>query len=301
MTTKPLNARSKKSNRIRWFWQSAVVILLLVVATGCSLMKPVDVLNFFTPSGSYHANSFAFGNNPRQQLDLYLPDQQTIDKPLVVFVYGGAWKMGNRGEYTFVAQAFTRLGYPVMIADYRLYPEVTYPAFVDDIANAIAYIEHNTDVTGYTPTHGMILAGHSSGAHTAALLATQTDRLTKAGVTLPLVGFIGLAGPYDLPLDDEEVIPIFPNVTDQEVNPVLSVTSSMPKSLIIHGAKDDRVLPKHSKRFAKALEEHNVPVTLELPKDMDHVKVVATIGAPLRFLSPVYDEIKSYLNQLDKD
>jgi acetyl esterase/lipase len=263
-------------------------------------MKPVDVLNFFTPSGSYKAKSYAFGQDPRQQLDLYVPGSKTIDKPLVVFVYGGAWKMGNRDEYTFVAQAFTRLGYPVMIADYRLYPEVTYPSFVDDIANAIAFIEHNSTLTGFTPNQGMILVGHSSGAHTAALLATQPDRLTNAGVTLPLVGFIGLAGPYDLPLDDPEVKPVFPNVTDNEANPVLSVTHDMPPSLIIHGAKDDRVLPKHSKRFAKALEEHGVPVTLQLPKDLDHVKVVATLGAPLRFMGPVYDDVTAYLSQLEE-
>jgi acetyl esterase/lipase len=263
-------------------------------------MKPVDVLNFFTPSGSYNANTYAFGQDPRQQLDLYVPDTNTIDKPLVVFVYGGAWKMGNRDEYAFVAQAFTRLGYPVMIADYRLYPEVTYPAFVDDIANAIAFIEQNSTLTGFTPNQGMILVGHSSGAHTAALLATQPDRLTNAGVTLPLVGFIGLAGPYDLPLDDPEVKPVFPNVTDNEANPVLSVTHGMPPSLIIHGAKDDRVLPKHSKRFAKALEEHGVPVTLQLPKDLDHVKVVATLGAPLRFMGPVYDDVTAYLSQLEE-
>jgi acetyl esterase/lipase len=263
-------------------------------------MKPVDLLNFFTPSGSYNANTYAFGKEPRQQLDLYLPNSSTIEKPLIVFVYGGAWRLGNRNEYAFVAQAFTRLGYPVMIADYRLYPEVTYPAFVDDIANAIAYIEHNTDVTGYTPAHGMILAGHSSGAHTAALLATQPYRLKNAGVTLPLVGFIGLAGPYDLPLDDPEVSSVFPNVSVQAINPLLNVSKGMPFSLLIHGKEDERVLPKHTTAFAEQLSDRNIAHSVHLLDNVDHKKVVATLGAPLRFISPVYDHVTTYLQQLEE-
>jgi hypothetical protein len=94
-------------------------------------MKPVDVLNFFTPSGSYNANSYAFGQDPRQQLDLYVPDTKTIDKPLVVFVYGGAWKMGNRDEYAedgININYLSRSG-TVNIIEYVL-ADVEYPGYV---------------------------------------------------------------------------------------------------------------------------------------------------------------------------
>lgn len=151
-------------------------------------------------------------------MDIYQPSTAT-DKPVVIFIYGGAWKMGESSEYKFIAHALTGLGYPVIIPNYRLYPSVTFPTFVNDVALAIAYAEtHAAHLSVDINKHGYVLMGHSSGAHTAALLATQESFLHNNGVMHKPIGLIGLSGPYDLPLDDPEVEPVFGGAPAENVN-----------------------------------------------------------------------------------
>ena len=277
-----------------------VSLLVLVTITGCSKVKSVDVLNFVLPSNHYTRETVHFAKGPRLTMDIYQPSTAT-DKPVVIFIYGGAWKMGESSEYKFIAHALTGLGYPVIIPNYRLYPSVTFPTFVNDVALAIAYAEtHAAHLSVDINKHGYVLMGHSSGAHTAALLATQESFLRNNGVTHKPIGLIGLSGPYDLPLDDPEVEPVFGGAPAENVNPLLNVNQRMPPTLLLHGADDDRVIPKHSNDFAAEIEKQSVAVTLRIYSGVDHVKIVASIAAPLRFMGDSYDDIAHFLSSLER-
>ena len=106
---------------------------------------------------------------------------------------------------------------------------------------------------------------------------------------------IALAGPYDLPLDDPEVMPVFPDADPQAVKPVRNVPPGMPPVLLLHGAADERVLPFHTQRFAAALQQAGVPVQVRLYPGVDHVEIIGSIAAPLRLLSPSYADIQAFL------
>src|SRR4051812_4275735 len=79
----------------------------------------------------------AYGPNPRQRLDVYAPPQSTVAggqgaAPVAVFFYGGSWDSGRRQDYNWVGRALASRGFVAIVADYRLYPEVKYPEFLDD-------------------------------------------------------------------------------------------------------------------------------------------------------------------------
>ena len=118
---------------------------------GCS---PAALLNATVPRKGYtRETDIAYGPDPRQKLDLYRPDTPRADGKAVIFFYGGSWDSGSKGDYLFVAQALTASGYTVVIPDYRLYPEVRFPAFVEDGAQAVRWTADRVGI-GQALRHG---------------------------------------------------------------------------------------------------------------------------------------------------
>jgi len=121
---------------------------LSLVASTCWLLSacsPLTLVNLSSPNWQqqrtlnipFHTNSDAL------TLSVYRPkatdDSQVAPKPTIVFFYGGAWQSGSKEAYRFVASRLTKKGYVVVLPDYRLYPDVTFPAFVDDGAEALRW------------------------------------------------------------------------------------------------------------------------------------------------------------------
>src|ERR1700754_1905543 len=140
-----------------------LIASVLSLLGGCS---PATLLNATVPSRGYRRESdIAYGPLPRQKLDLYLPEAPRPDGKWVIFFYGGSWDSGAKGNYLFVAQALASRGVTTVIADYRLYPEVRFPAFVEDAARATRWA---ADRVGLSK---LFVMGHSAGAHIALMLA----------------------------------------------------------------------------------------------------------------------------------
>ena len=188
----------------------AILCAIPLMLAACS---PLPLLNSLVPSKTYQATrDIAYGAGPRRQLDVYVPAGLAPDAkvPVVVFFYGGNWDAGKRGDYLFAGEAFASQGFVAVVADYRIYPEVKYPAFIEDSAAAFAWTLNNIARFGGDPRQ-IYVAGHSAGAYNAAMLAFDPEYLKAAGVEPRAVkGFIGLAGPYDfLPLHSAELQAIF--------------------------------------------------------------------------------------------
>jgi acetyl esterase/lipase len=88
------------------------------------------------------AQGVSFGPDTRQQLDIYAPIGATSHLHIILFVYGGSWSDGDRSNYEFVGRAFAASGYLTLVMDYRPHPEHKFPAFVEDVARAISWAEH---------------------------------------------------------------------------------------------------------------------------------------------------------------
>lgn len=282
------------------------VLLLIAILSYSAYANMVGLLNFTLSSGHYQLQkNLQYSEDKRHKLDIYHPKKsistaQGQDKPVIVFVYGGAWKQGHKKDYKFIGHAFTKAGYRVVIADYRLFPQVKFPDFIDDIADAIAYLDRNAkDILGDV-SQGMILMGHSAGAHTVATLATDRHYLQQRNVTLKLRALVALSGPYDLQLDDPEVIPIFLPVSPEKIaKPARLVHANMPPVFLLHGRKDTRVKPFHTEHFATALQQAGVKHQVKWYEDIAHIKIVSSIAATLRFINPTYQDIINFLDTLE--
>ncbi|WLH36312.1 alpha/beta hydrolase [Pseudomonas sp. FP2196] len=271
----------------------AVVVLLL---SACS---PVTLLNALTPDSTFEKTTgIAYGDDPRQKLDVYVPRDGLADAPVVVFFYGGSWNSGAREDYAFVGEALASRGIVAVVADYRLYPQVRYPLFLQDNARAVAWTRAHIREFSGNPQR-LYLMGHSSGGYNAAMLALDDDLLAAVGMSpKDISGWIGLAGPYDfLPIVNPDVRPVFfwPDSPPQS-QPINHVSRGAPPALLIAANKDDLVNPtRNTAGLARKLREAGVPVQDLYYSRPNHITLVATLSRPLRRLAPVLDQVVGFI------
>lgn len=267
-------------------------VMLLFIVCLLSLLTSIFVTFFLRVQRNI---SYSDVVHPRQTMDLYTSRESLQKKTLVVFVYGGAWRTGSKNYYTHMGKFFSNLGYPTLIPDYRLYPEVQFPAFVDDVAMAIKQAEQ-IDGLVYDD---IILAGHSAGGHTAALLAADSSYFTQYGIQKPIRAFIGLSAPYDLPFD-EELTPIFETaINNQEkTNAVALVSESMPPSLLLHGSDDIRVGLHHTENFSAKLKLLGVPTETVFIENYSHAQIVINFLPVIHGFSKPAQLTRNFLDRL---
>ncbi len=256
---------------------------------GCS---PASLLNVTVPREGYTLTAdIAYGTHPRQTLDIYRPTTPADGNPAVLFFYGGSWTAGRKDDYLFVGQALAARGVTTIVADYRLYPEVTYPAFVEDGAMAAKWSADNAGTTR------LFLMGHSAGAYIALMLAANTPYLAAAGVDrTKLAGVIGLSGPYDfLPLTSKRLQEIFGGANRRETQPIAYVGGPLPPVLLVHGTDDTIVRPANSERLAAAWRQAGGMAELRLYPDIGHIDVVAAFADFLHKRAPSRDDALAFI------
>ena len=292
----------------------ACVLLLIMLGTLGTLgtlaaCAPATLINALTPSFAYKkTSSIAYlpSGNPRQQLDVYQPTDLALastPRPVVVFFYGGAWQEGSRSDYLFVAEALTQRGYVVVVPDYRVFPEVKYPDFLNDGAAAVAWTTTNIDRYGGDRSR-IFLMGHSAGAHIAAMLVLDATYLDAQRVArTSMKGLIGLAGPYDfLPLTEPNVIALFASESALErTQPIHYVSGASrkftPPVLLLHGDKDERVMLKNSVNLARELRATGVKVELDLLPGLSHIDIIAKFTRLLRGDGKVVDRVDQFIRE----
>jgi acetyl esterase/lipase len=118
------------------------------------------------------SSTVVYGDHLRQQVDVYTPDDAVGDAPLVVFVHGGGWQIGNRSMVQAKPQHFKDQGYVFASAGYRLLPDAPVEQQAADIGAALRALRAQAESGGFDPDR-IVLMGHSAGAHLAALVASD--------------------------------------------------------------------------------------------------------------------------------
>ncbi|WP_118138048.1 alpha/beta hydrolase [Oceanicella sp. SM1341] len=268
------------------------LLLLPALLTACTSLG-AGVLERLGRSQTVESSTgIPYGDDPAQAYDLFAERGLADDAPLIVFFHGGSWDSGSPGLYAFAGQSLAALGTITALPGYRLAPDVTFPAFVEDGAAAVAAVKARY------PGHPLYLAGHSAGAQIAALLALDPRWLGAEGLSpcRDVAGFIGLAGPYDfLPLQQDRYRRIFPEETRAESQPVNYAAGAHPPALILHGEADDVVSPAESEALAGALEAGGNAVTLRLYPEVGHVGIASALAPILRGRAPVIEDVRAFL------
>ena len=246
------------------------------------------------------AHSLAYGPHARHNLDVYAPlATGTGPLPVIVFFYGGGWTDGTRHHYGFAAHALASLGYVVVVPDYRLVPEIEYPAFVEDCALSIRWVHNVIARHGGDPTR-LVLMGHSAGAYNAASLALDRRWIGDAEVHKAIRGVIGLSGPYDFhPFDGPISQRVFGAAEDQPATqPIRHVSKGAPPMLLVTGGKDGLVLPRNSLNLAAALHAAGGHARLGIHLHLRHAGTLFALSVPLRWLAPVRRECADFLKEV---
>jgi acetyl esterase/lipase len=273
--------------------------MLPALLTACSA---VDVLNATVATDTYRrTEGLEYGPDARQKVDVYQPTVTVTSPPMVVFFYGGSWSTGDRADYRFVGEALASQGIVVVIADYRLSPEVRYPVFVQDSASATRWaFEHAADY-GVKPSRIFVM-GHSAGGYNAAMLALDRRWLEAVGLAPSrLAGWIGLAGPYDfLPIGDRKTQVAFnwPS-TSPDSQPMVHASRASPPALLLAPVKDSVVDPVRSTvTMAQKLKASGVRVELEQFDGVGHVTLIGSMASVLRGRAPVLERVTGFVKTL---
>jgi acetyl esterase/lipase len=276
-------------------------LLLGLLASACS---PLKLFNAVMPKDGgvrLVIHDAAFGPDPRQRLDIYAPRATSATaRPIIVFIYGGSWNSGTKSGYSFVGRALAARGFVVAIPDYRLVPQVRYPVFLQDNADAVRWVRaHASELGG--DADRIVLAGHSAGAYNAAMLALDPRWLGEDRKAVRAL--IGLAGPYDfLPFDGPVAQQTFGAAPDPiETQPVHYVSRDDPPAFLATGAKDETVRPKNSDSLAAKLLAAGVVVERRRYPDVGHAGLVTAIAKPLRGRAPVLDDIAAFAMRIVQD
>ena len=237
-------------------------------------LAPIDLLN---AAASLHGlaveRDLAYGSHPRQLLDLYRPAAGPDGLPVLVWFYGGAWQSGRRQDYRFVAARLARRGMLVAVPDYRLHPEAGYPAFLQDAAAAVAHVRRHAAAWGGDPGR-IVLAGHSAGAHIAAMLALDRRWL---GLRDGIAGAVGLAGPYDfLPIQGPDIRAVFAAAAAdlRETQPIHHADGTAPPLLLLHGTRDRTCYPRNSLALAARIRAAGGRAEAVLYPGIGHIGIV---------------------------
>jgi acetyl esterase/lipase len=242
----------------------------------------------------------AFGPGARDRLDVYQPATASAQPlPVIIFWHGGGWTDGQKGFYRFVGAALAQLGYVTILPNYRVYPQVRFPAFLDDAARAVLWVQQHAADYGADP-HRIVLMGHSAGAHMAAMLAVNHSYLQRAGADPhDIIGLIGLSGPYDLKPNTPVLNTIFSApYTPKDWQVIPYVTADAPPALLVHGAADDLVSPNNTIDMAAALRAHGVHVETRIYPGRSHADTVAGLSVPARGRAPVLQDVAEFMKQL---
>ena len=274
---------------------AAFAVMSGFILGACS---PVQLLNtLLVPTSGYSVKKdIAYGSDPRQKIDIYIPDGLKTPAPVIVFFYGGSWQMGDKGMYPFFGQAFASKGIVTVVADYRLYPQVKFPDFVKDGAAAFRFVHDNIANYGGDPKR-LFMAGHSAGAHIAVLLDSDLSYLKDAGADPSWVrGVIGISGPYDfLPLKDPKLIELFGGDRVAATQPINFIDRKRAPMLLATGTDDDTVRPGNTTRMAAKLQSFGSEVEVKQYPGVGHIGIIVSLAPGFRGKTSLRDDVTNFV------
>jgi acetyl esterase/lipase len=283
----------------------AGLALVIVIGGVLAFTSPPRLLSYYDrawgggTNAKLAAEGIAFGNHG-QTLDIWAPETSPdIRLPVVIFWYGGGWAKGDRASYAFAGRALAREGYVVVIPDYRKVPDVLFPAFLDDGAEAVAWVQDNVADHGGDPEQVAVM-GHSAGAYQAVMLALDSKRLEAAGVDPGFIkAAVGLSGPYDFyPFDSPRSIAAFSQwPRPDETQPITFARADTPPLLLVTSDGDETVRPRNANNLAAKLRALGATVEVRNYGPLDHEEIVMALSKPFRSKGSVLADSVAFLRK----
>lgn len=237
----------------------------------------------------------AYGSDPAQSLNLWLPKDPSGPVPLVLFVHGGGWQRGSKDNATgrWKAGHYPAQGYAFASIDYRLVPAATVEQQAADVAAALRLLIDKSGSLGID-SRRIVIMGHSAGAHLVALVGTDERYLKGAGLSFrDLAGVIPIDGAaYDVPAQMADGPKMMQGTYSQafgtdparqrSLSPTLQAAApNAPRFLLVHVQRPDGV--RQAEALAQALKTAGTSAELgSFPGEglMGHMEINRRLGDP---------------------
>lgn len=280
------------------------LLLLLGLGAAVACTSPPGLLSFLdSATGGRRgvdkvADGVPFGTEG-QRLDVWRPSPMPAHAlPVLVFWYGGGWVNGSRAAYAFAARAFARVGFVVVVPDYRKVPAVHFPAFLQDGAQAVRWTRDHVAAFGGDPRR-LALAGHSAGAYTVAMLTLDPRWLAAEEVDPALVrAAVGLCGPYDFyPFTVKRAIDAMQGARDPLMTqPIRFARGDAAPMLLVSAGNDVQVHAHNAVNLTARIRAAGGAVRhIDYP-GLSHENVVMALSVPFRGKAPVLRDTVAFLD-----
>jgi acetyl esterase/lipase len=240
----------------------------------------------------------SYARDARHRLDVYLPTSAADGtRPVVVFLHGGNWTYFGREQFRFVGSALAERGCMAVLPSFRCFPRCGLDEQLLDCARAVRWARRHAREFGGDPAR-LHVAGHSSGAHLASLLALDPHRLARVGGGPAwLSGFVGVGGPYWFsPVANPYMADFFgPAHRYASAQPVRFAARGAPRMLLVHGLADRMVRPQNSRELARRLRAAGVAVQLELVDGHGHATALEGWVRTRRARDPLLDTVERFV------
>jgi len=246
------------------------------------------------PSGMHVQHDIAYGPDPAQRLDVYRPEHAT-EAPVIVMVHGGGWAHGDKAADNVVINKvghWVPEGYIVVSVNYRLSPQANPLGQADDVARALAFVQHAAPRWG-GDTSRFLVIGHSAGGHLVSLLTADPSIATREGAT-PWLGTVALDGAAYNVVEIMEsrhppslYDPIFGYDTTlwRDASPTLRLERAPVPMLLVCSTRR-RVSCPQARGFAARATSLGARVTV-LPVDLSHEEINALLGSKSSYTTAV--------------
>ena len=195
--------------------------------------------------------------------------------PLLAFIHGGYWQELSRVESLFPAATCISRGWNYAAIDHTLAPAAPLDRIVDECRRAVRTLAIQAETLGLDPNR-IVLAGHSAGAHLAAMVAADPDGTDVAGLVL-------VSGIYELePLIGTTVnnrLGLDPDAARRN-SPLLIDAAGSPATLVAHGSDETSEFKAQSAAFSHHLEAAGTTVTMLEIAERNHFDVILDMTEP---------------------
>ncbi|MEO8154215.1 MAG: alpha/beta hydrolase [Rhizobacter sp.] len=226
-----------------------------------------------------------YGEGPNETLDVFPAAQR--GSPVLVFIHGGWWRSRDKSEHSFVAASLVAAGAMVVVPNYALCPGTEQqPVDIEMIAlqmvRALAWVYRNAATYGGRPGR-IVVAGHSAGAHLAAMMLCCDWQDVASDLPSRVVhSALAISGVFDLePIRQTPFLQADLRLTHESVDKLSPAYFRRPPGRLFAaaGAGESEEFLRQNKLIQQAWGTRTVPVCETIP-DSNHLTVLHDLADP---------------------
>lgn len=222
----------------------------------------------------------AYGQSPREKLDIIFPSGSEKGAPLHMFIHGGYWRAGNKDDHTLIAAPVIEAGGIAAIIGYDLMPDTRLAEIVAQTRKAALFLQGKASELGADPNR-FTASGHSAGAHLASLLAAQAPGDIHHPHLPKMQGLFLVSGIYDLAEIPNSFLRHEAEMCADEAaawSPLSARHLQVPQRIITRGSEETEPFHNQAQALHEQIQDNGMVSTLRNEASKNHLTIVLDLA-----------------------